>query len=175
MRGHEAACIPLCPTIVQESALSVSYEQTLPSAIMSHTHIAASSSSNFQLIINDALKAYENRTKKDLLTHPLAAQLQSCESLSAILAILQQQVQGLDQPRSDDRWTKWLDPTVNVLFSFSATVGAGVSLVNPTTCSYLRSALIFYLIGILACYCNLYWNRRSSLSVYPRLFGAGHC
>ena len=112
----------------------------LASAIMSHPQLAASSSSNFQLIINSALKAYEKRTKKDLLAHPLAAQLQSCESLSAILAILQQQVEGSDQTQSDDRWTKWLDPTVNVLFAFSATVGAGVGLVSPRTRNYLRSA-----------------------------------
>jgi hypothetical protein len=97
---------------------------------MSPSHLAASSSSNFQLIINSALEAYEKRTKKDLLAHTLAVQLQACDSLSAILAVLQQQVQGLDQSRSDDQWTKWLDPTVNVLFSFSATLGAGVSLVS---------------------------------------------
>jgi hypothetical protein len=116
---------------------------------MSQSHLAASLSSNdsnFQLIINNALKAYEKRTKKDLLAHPLAAQLQACDSLSSTLTVLQQQIQGLDQSRSDDRWTKWLDPTVNVLFAFSATLGAGVSLVSPRTCGYLRSALS-YLLG----------------------------
>jgi hypothetical protein len=100
---------------------------------MSQSHLAASSSSsdsNFQLIINNALKAYEKRTKNDLLAHPLAAQIQACDSLSSILTVLQQQIQGLDQSRSDDRWTKWLDPTVNVLFAFSATLGAGVSPVS---------------------------------------------
>jgi hypothetical protein len=101
---------------------------------MSHSHLAAASSSNFQLIINNALKAYEKRTKKDLLAHPLASQLQGCNSPGAILAILQQQVQGLDQSRSsDDRWTKWLDPTVNILYALSATLGEGVGLVNLRT------------------------------------------
>jgi hypothetical protein len=76
------------------------------------------------------LNTYKKRTKNDLLAHPLAAQLQSCDSPSAILAVLQQQVQGLDQSQnSDDRWTKWLDPTVNVIYAFSTTIGAGVSLV----------------------------------------------
>jgi hypothetical protein len=97
---------------------------------MSHTQPTVASSSNFQLIINNALNAYKKRTKKDLLSHPLAVQLQTCESSSAILAILQQQVQGLDQSRSgDERWTKWLDPTVNVLNAFSSILGAGVGLV----------------------------------------------
>ena len=97
----------------------------------SHPTTTATPSSNFQLIFNNALKAYEKRTKKDLLAHPLAAELQDCNSPSKILAVLHQQVQGLDQsPSSDDRWTKWLDPTVNVLHMLSETLGEGISLVN---------------------------------------------
>jgi hypothetical protein len=98
---------------------------------MSHSHSTTSSSNNFQLIVNNALKAYEKRTKQDLLAHPLASQLQTCDSPAAILAILQQHVQGLDQSRSsDDRLTKWLDPTINVLYTLSATLGDGVGLVS---------------------------------------------
>jgi len=80
------------------------------------------------------LKAYEKRTKKDLLAHPLAGELEKCNSPSKILAVLHQQVQGLDQSRSnDDRWTKWLDPTVNVLYMLSETLGEGISLVSLQT------------------------------------------
>ena len=97
---------------------------------MSHTHPTSSSSTNFQLIFNNALKAYEKQTKHDLLAHPLAAQLQACQSPSSILVVLQQQVQQLNRPRaSDDRLTKWLDPTVNVLYAFSETLGEAVGLV----------------------------------------------
>jgi hypothetical protein len=103
------------------------------SVLMSHSQITPASSSNFQLIIYNALEAYKKRTKNDLLAHPLAPQLQACDSPGAILAILQQQAQGMDQSRSDDRWTKWLDPTVNVLFAFSATLGTGVGLVCSRT------------------------------------------
>jgi hypothetical protein len=116
---------------------------------MSHSHltgVTVALSSNFQLIINNALEAYKKRTKDDLLAHPLAPQLQACDSPGAILAILQQQVQGLSQSGSDARWTKWLDPTINVLFAFSSTLGAGVGLVCPRTCAYMRSALS-YLFG----------------------------
>jgi hypothetical protein len=102
---------------------------------MSHTHPTASSSSNqapnFQLIINNALDEYKKRTKKDLLAHPLVTELQYCNSPTAILAVLQQQLQGLDQSRrTDDRWTRWLDPTVNVLYTLSGTLGEGVGLVR---------------------------------------------
>jgi hypothetical protein len=45
-----------------------------------------------------------------LFTHPLAAQLQAINSSSAILVILQQHVQGLDQvQRSAGPWIKWVD------------------------------------------------------------------
>ena len=97
---------------------------------MSHPSPAAVPSHNFQLLFNNALKTYEKRTKNDLLAHPLAAQLQTCNSPSAILAVLHQQVHDIDQSRTaDERWTRWLDPTVNVLYALSGTLGEGVSLV----------------------------------------------
>ncbi len=97
----------------------------------SHPTATTTSSSNFQLIFNNALKVYEKRTKIDLLAHPLAAELQKCNSPSAILAVLHQQVRGLGPSQSsDDRWTKWLDPTVNVLYMLFETLGEGISLVN---------------------------------------------
>jgi hypothetical protein len=97
---------------------------------MSQSQLTAASSSNFQLIFNNALKAYEKRTKKDLRAHPLAAELHTCNSPSAFLSVLQQQVPGLDQLQSSDvRWTKWLDPTANVLYTLSASLGEGVGLV----------------------------------------------
>jgi hypothetical protein len=64
-------------------------------------------------------------------TH-LLPQLQACNSTSSILAVLEQQVQQLNQSQiSDERLTKWLDPTVKVLYTLSGTLGTGVSLVCP--------------------------------------------
>jgi len=58
------------------------------------------------------------------------AQLQACQSPSSILVVLQQQVQGLNLSQTrNDRLTKWLDLTDNVLYAFSATLGEGVGLV----------------------------------------------
>jgi hypothetical protein len=97
---------------------------------MSHPNPSTSSSPNFQLIFNNALKAYEKRTKNDLLAHPLVAQLQDCNSLTAILAVMNQQVQQFHQSRgANEGLTKWLDPTVKVLYSLSETLGEGVCLV----------------------------------------------
>ena len=98
---------------------------------MSDTHPTVPSSRNFQLIFSNALKAYEKHTKNDLLSHPLAAQLQACQSPGSILTVLQLQVQDLDESRTSNEWlTKWLDPTINVLYAFSETIGEGVSLVR---------------------------------------------
>jgi hypothetical protein len=95
---------------------------------MSHATPSTSSSHNFQLIFNNALEAYKKRTKNDLLAHPLVVQLQTCNSSSAVLALIHQQVEGLQ--RGDGRLTNWLEPTVRVLLAFSETLGEGVSLVS---------------------------------------------
>ena len=100
-----------------------------------YSHLTAASPYNSQTIINNALEAYKKLTKIDLLAHSLAIQLRACNSPSDILAVLQQQVIGLDQTQSgDERWTEWLDPTANVLFAFSTRLGAyDDSLVCPRT------------------------------------------
>jgi hypothetical protein len=97
---------------------------------MSQVPSTSSSSTNFEIIFTAALKVYNKQTKKDIVSHPLAAQIQSCDSSSAILAILRSQVQTFDQSQSaDETLTKWLDPTVNVLLAFSATLVNGVGVV----------------------------------------------
>ncbi|KAI9439441.1 hypothetical protein BJY52DRAFT_1322201 [Lactarius psammicola] len=96
---------------------------------MSHTP-ATTSSSNFRTIFVAALKAYERKTKTDLLTHPLATQLQSCNSSSDVLAVLHDKVNEFEQSRShNERLSSWLNPTINVLYAFSATLGEGVGLI----------------------------------------------
>ena len=89
------------------------------------------SRSSFQSIFNAAVKGYEKKTKQDLLTHPLAAQLQACDSPKDILAVLQGTVQEFDQARSaDERLTRWLNPTIKVLHAFSTTLCEGFGLVG---------------------------------------------
>ena len=98
---------------------------------MSRPPSTSASSSNFRTIFVAAMKAYEKKTKTDLLTHPLATQLQSCNSPSDILAVLQDKVNDFDKARSNnERLYTWLNPTINVLYAFSATVGQGVGLVS---------------------------------------------
>ena len=86
------------------------------------------SSSHFQATFYASLQEYRKKTKKDLLAHPLMAQLQACKSPTDILAVLRTQVQ--QSTFGDDKLLKWLTPTVNVLYAFSGVLGAGVGLVK---------------------------------------------
>jgi hypothetical protein len=87
--------------------------------------------SNFASIFDAALESYKRKTKKDLASHPLLPSLQSCNSPEAILTALREQIPASDLSQNhDDGLTKWVAPTVNVLLSFSETIGQGVGLVN---------------------------------------------
>ena len=101
---------------------------------MSQVSSVATSSTNFESIFTAALEAYKKQTKKDITFHPLAAKLQSCDSPSAILAVLQAQIKAFDQSQTtNEKLTAWLDPTVNVLYAFSGTLNSTVGLVNCET------------------------------------------
>jgi hypothetical protein len=101
-----------------------------PPTIMSAGPSTSTSNSNFVSIFNAALKAYQRKTKKDLTSHPLLPRLQICDSPEVILTVLREQIPAFNQSQNgDDRLTKWVSPTVNVLCAFSATVGQGVGLV----------------------------------------------
>src|ERR1700761_3173616 len=98
---------------------------------MSQSPSTPKSSSHFRTIFVAAINAYEKKTKTDLLTHPLATQLQSCNSSSDILAVLHDKANELDESRThNERLSSWLDPTINVLYAFSATLGQGIGLVS---------------------------------------------
>lgn len=121
---------------------------------------SSNSTSPFQLILEKALKEYEKKTGEDLATHPLTAEINGCVSPLAILAILEAKARELDQSQSgDERLTKWLDPTVNILNALSTTLGQGVGMVNysnslryPSNINFQvfpPTTIIFSGIGIL--------------------------
>ena len=150
----------LCPIYTRFYFLSLQLSTCSSRFIMSQPSSSSicAPSSNFQTIFNAALKAYEKKTKKDLLAHPLAAQLQACKSPGDILAVLQDKVNEFDQSRSaDERLSQWLNPTINVLYSFSATLGTGVGLVSVVKSGCLLLPLIANFAGILARISHLLW------------------
>lgn len=141
------------------------------------TPTPSSSESSFQSILNAALDAYEKKTKNKLLTHPLIAQLRSSDSPDVILTVLRDLIQKFDKSRgNNERLSSWLDPTVNVLYAFSATLSAGVSLVSlnlPSSCDLCSDC---NLSGILSSTCHIYWYWCTSLGeIHIRSLNMGHC
>jgi hypothetical protein len=87
--------------------------------------------SNFTNILDAASDEYKKLTKHDLHTHPFAAVLDTCDSPEAVLNVFRGQACAFDEfCKGDDRLMKWLDPTVHILFTFSATLGEGIALVS---------------------------------------------
>ena len=94
----------------------------------------ASSSGHYEVIFDNAMKAYKKKTGKDLASDPLRRRLETCNSPDSVLAMLKDQIPGFHQSGSSDenheRLTKWVNPVVNVLYNFAATIGGAVSLVS---------------------------------------------
>jgi len=86
----------------------------------------------FLPVFDNALKAYEEKTGKDLSSNPLRHRIETCNSPDDIIIILRQQIPDYKSQSSDDKLTRWLNPTVNVIKAFSANIGGAVALVSPT-------------------------------------------
>jgi len=100
---------------------------------MSSTPSPSTSRSKLDSIFNAALQAYKKKTGKDITSHPLASELQSCNSPDTVLAVLRTKIPSLDQSQSaDERFAKCLTPIINVLYAFTATLGDGAGLVIVT-------------------------------------------
>ena len=99
-----------------------------PMSLPSQALVASSQSGS---ILDVALNEYKKTTGKDLLSHPLSVELQPCDSVDSILAVLQRQANTLEQRRDGYRGLmKWISSSVNILYSVSATLGDGISLVR---------------------------------------------
>src|SRR5216684_1918627 len=92
---------------------------------------AGPSTDNFTVIFKAASKEYDRLTGKSLNTHPFAAQLDTCRNPDDVSNVLRIQAQAFSKFRQgDERLMAWLDPTINILSTFSATVVEGVGLVR---------------------------------------------
>jgi len=133
---------------------------------MSSTPSPSTSRSNLDSIFNAALQAYKKKTGKDITSHPLATELQSCHSPDTVLAVLRRQIPSLDQSQSgDEGFAKCLTPIINVLYAFNATLGDGVGLVIVTIPCHPVENLCsnIYISGILTSKYNIYGHRGSPL------------
>jgi hypothetical protein len=124
---------------------------TMSSSISGQT---STLSSDFKSILDAglslALGEYKNMTGKPLLDHPLATELQRCDSIDAIKAVFQVQAEAFKQFRDGDkRLMKWINPVVDVLSTFSDTIGGTAGIVRPRNTDRvdLRRILTFNVQG----------------------------
>jgi hypothetical protein len=92
-----------------------------------------SPSTRLQVIVDAALEGYERQTGMKLIDHPLARQLEKCDSIQSITALLEGQAQAFSQFRGDDgKVMKPLKCAVQVLhgLSTSTALSEGISLVR---------------------------------------------
>ena len=123
----------------------------------------STSRSNLHSIFNAALKTYQKKTGKDITSHPLATEFQSCDSPHAILAVLRRQIPTPDLSQNRDQtFEKYLIPTVNVLYSLSDTLGEGVGLVISSMSPPIENPCSnVFLPGVPTSNSNFYWYRCS--------------
>ena len=89
-------------------------------------------SSSFQGLFNAALQEYQNQTGCELMEHPLAKRLETCDSVESITAILQEQAAIFRNFRGDDgKLMKSVQSSVDVLYTLSVStiLGEGIGLV----------------------------------------------
>ena len=105
-------------------------KSTLCSSSARHGHMAPpSDSSIFELLFRCALEEYEKQTGIDLLKHPLAAQLDLCDSVESVTQVLQERAQAFREFRGgNNKVTTLLRNAVQVLYNLSSTavLGEGV-------------------------------------------------
>jgi hypothetical protein len=78
-----------------------------------------SGSARFQMLFESALQAYERKTRIILAQHPLAVNLQSCQSVDDITTLLQGQAQAFNDFRESDRILRAIRTTVSILTPLS--------------------------------------------------------
>ncbi|KAH9044894.1 hypothetical protein EDB83DRAFT_1558369 [Lactarius deliciosus] len=105
---------------------------------------ASVSSSQFELIFNAALNKFKEKTGKNLLDDWLAKELQNCDSVDAVMDIIQGQVKAFDRfMNGGSKLMKWVRSSVHVLYTISAALGDGVGVAVPS------AKAVFTGIGIL--------------------------
>ncbi|KAH9019498.1 hypothetical protein EDB84DRAFT_1442095 [Lactarius hengduanensis] len=111
---------------------------------MSSPPETSESSLQFKSILDAALSEYMQKTGNDLLNNWLAKELQSCESVEAVLDIIKHQAEAFDKFRGGrKRLMKWIDSSVHVLYMISGTLGEGVGMALPS------AKVVFTGIGVL--------------------------
>jgi len=99
---------------------------------MSQPSSLSSTSSTFRTLFDAALQDYRDKTGNTLVDHPIAKQLETCESVDSIIAILEEHARSFREFRENDgRLMKALNSSVDVLCSpsISSALNEAIGLV----------------------------------------------
>ena len=84
-------------------------------------------------LFNAALQDYQNQTGSSLVDNPFARQLESCDTVGSITAVLQEQAQIFRNFRGDDgKLMKSVKYSVEILYTLLP-AAAGLGLVHPNS------------------------------------------
>jgi hypothetical protein len=94
---------------------------------------------HWQLLFDAALQDYEKKTGIVLAKHPLAEQIQNCDSVESVFAVLNEQTHAFFEFRGRDKIIKPLKNAVSVLHKLSTIADLGrpiglVHLLTPIRC-----------------------------------------
>jgi hypothetical protein len=92
-----------------------------------------SGSAHFQILFESALQAYEKTAGVTLAQHPLALQIQSCQSVDDINTLLQNQAQAITDLQASNRIMKSVKKILSILVPLSTAATLTVPLVNQKT------------------------------------------
>ena len=104
----------------------------------------ATSSSNFQSILDAALDDYHKHTGIDLTKHPSAAQLQNCHSPDDVVQLLLERETSFKDYR--EKYCKLIDclrPVVKVIHALSGILGEGAGLVSDQHYTLLTRSYVY--------------------------------
>jgi hypothetical protein len=92
-----------------------------------------SGSSHLWVLFEAALQDYEKQTGIALAKHPLAEQLQNCDTVESVTVVLRNQTQAFGEFQGSDKITKPLKTVLSVLHKLSAlaNIGQVIRLVRP--------------------------------------------
>ena len=90
-------------------------------------------SSHLQVLFEAALQDYQKQTGIALAEHPLAEQLQNCDSVESVTAVLREQTQAFSESQEKDKILKPLKKAISTLckLSAAASFGQDLGLVRP--------------------------------------------
>ena len=117
--------------------------------------------SHFQVLFESALRDYQTQTGVTLADHPLAEQLQTCQSAESITALLQEQTRAFSGFRERNKITRSIKNVVSILSRISdiAALGQDFGTVCPRPPIGCSTDLNAYSIVIRTCGRDTHWPR----------------